>query len=299
MTERSALAIGVITSLTWGLTGIFVRLLPGFSPLAITTVRMLIALASVLPILVFSGANGGTSAGLAAALRRPVVAFLALLMVGYYLLATTAFQRAPVAEVALLISTQPLFILVIRAVRGDNPALSEIGGALLAIAGMLVILAPGLRAESATAQHFSGSMMALGAAALSASYAYIYRFLSERQHAPESSVVSLLTFALGSAILVVALSLTTMPSGLSDPSQEDVALLLGLGIVSTAIPTIGFSVASRALPAIVTATISLLVPLFSGLFGYIVLAERLSPTFIVGCIPVSLGVAMIIRRRRT
>lgn len=297
MTERSALAIAVATALTWGLTGIFVRLLPGLSPLVITAVRMLIALASALPLLVFSGTNGGALVGLAAALRRPMVYFLAFLMVGYYLLATTAFQRAPVAEVALLISTQPLFILAIRAVRGDKPAASEIGGALLAIGGMLVILVPGLNAESATAQHLGGSMMALGAAILSASYAYIYRHLSERRRAPETGAVSLLTFALGSAILLGALSQTTTPSGLSHASLEDLALLLGLGVVSTAIPTIGFSMASRALPAIVTATISLLVPLFSGLFGYLVLAERLSSTFIIGCIPVFIGVAMIIRQR--
>lgn len=298
MTERSALAIAAITALAWGLTGIFVRLLPGISPLAITAVRMLIALVSLLPILGYSGASGRISVGLTAALRRPAAYLLALLMVGYYLLATTAFQRTPVAEVALLISTQPLFVLAIRAFRRDNPALREIGGALLAIVGMLVILAPRLTDELAAAQHFSGSMMALGAAALSALYAYIYRFLSERQRAPESSSVSLLTFALGSAILLVALLLAKLPPDLSIPSPVDLALLLGLGIVSTAIPTIGFSMASRALPAIVTATISLLVPLFSGLFGYIVLAEGLSPTFIAGCIPVFVGVAMIIRRRR-
>jgi drug/metabolite transporter (DMT)-like permease len=86
--------------------------------------------------------------------------------------------------------------------------------------------------------------------------------LLERQRAPESGSVSLLTFALGSAILLVTLLLTRTPSGLSNPGLEDLALLLGLGIVSTAIPTIGFSMASRALPAIVTATISLLVPLY-------------------------------------
>ena len=131
-----------------------------------------------------------------------------------------------------------------------------------------------------------------------AEFPYIYRGLSKRQRAPETGVVSLVTFALGSAISLVAFSLTKIPSDMSFPSLESLALLLGLGIVSTAVPTIGFSMASRALPAIVTATISLLVPLFSGLFGYVVLAERLSPTFIVGCIPVFLGVAMIIRRRR-
>ena len=76
------------------------------------------------------------------------------------------------------------------------------------------------------------------------------------------------------------------------------ALLLGLGVVSTAIPTVGFSLVSRRLPAIVTATISLLVPVFGGLSAFLVLGERLSPNFLVGCVPVLGGVAMIVRRRR-
>jgi len=52
MTERGALAIAAITALAWGFTGVFVRLLPGLSSLAITAVRMLVALVSVFPVLV-------------------------------------------------------------------------------------------------------------------------------------------------------------------------------------------------------------------------------------------------------
>jgi len=110
--------IALITSLTWGLTGIFVRLLPGISPLAITAVRMAVALLCALPVSAY-GYSGMTrrTGGLASALRRPAAYVLALFMVCYYLLATSAFQRAPVAEVGLLISTQPLFVLAIRSLR--------------------------------------------------------------------------------------------------------------------------------------------------------------------------------------
>lgn len=304
MTNRSALIVGLITSLTWGLTGIFVRLLPGVSPLAVTAIRMAIALLCVLPVV----AHGTAGMALAPALRRPAAYVLASFMVGYYLLATSAFQRAPVAEVGLLISTQPLFVLAIRSLGGlsvfrstkrDPPSLRETGGALLAVGGMAIILGPGMSAAgSLTERHLIGSMMALGAAALSAAYAFLYRRLAEQGNAPDTNAVSLLTFAVGSVMLFAALALVAMPSSLPVPSLENVALLLGLGVVSTAIPTIGFSLVSRRLPAIVTATISLLVPVFGGLSAFLVLGERLSPSFLIGCVPVIGGVAMIVGRRR-
>ena len=205
-------------------------------------------------------------------------------------------------------STQPLFVLAIRSLgclpvfrsaNCERPSLRETGGALLAIGGMAIILGPGMSASgSLTERHLIGSMMALGAAALSAAYAWLYRRLAEQGKAPDTNAVSLLTFAAGSVILLAAMVLVAMPSSLPAPSWENVALLLGLGIVSTAIPTVGFSMVSRRLPAIVTATVSLLVPVFGGLSAFLVLGERLAPNFLVGCVPVLGGVALIVRRRR-
>ena len=309
MTNRSALMMALITSFTWGLTGLFVRLLPGVSPLAITAIRMAIALLCILPVVACG--NAGVTRGtrdLTSALRRPAAYVLASFMVGYYVLATSAFQRAPVAEVGLLISTQPLFVLAIRSfvclpgfrsANCERPSWRETGGALMAIGGMAIILGPGMSASgSLTERHLFGSAMALGAAALSAAYTYFYRHLAEQGKAPDTNAVTLLTFAAGSAILFVAMALVATPSSLPAPSWESVALLLGLGIVSTAIPTVGFSLVSRRLPAIMTATISLLVPVFGGLSAYLVLGERLLPDFLVGCVPVLGGVALIVRRRR-
>ena len=95
----------------WGLTGIFVRLLPGMSPLAVTTGRLSGALVVALPFFAISDARRSS---LRLAVKKPVAYALASLLVGYYLLATAAFQLSPVAEVALLLSTPPLFVLASR-----------------------------------------------------------------------------------------------------------------------------------------------------------------------------------------
>lgn len=291
------MAVAALTSLTWGLTGIFVRLLPSFSPLAITAGRLMIGLAAVLPVFILLRDR---RRGLIAALQHPVAYVLAVLMAGYYLLATAAFQLAPVAEVALLISTTPLFVLALRWVRGTLPARSEIGGSLLALGGMALILVPKMSfSGEAAVQHFYGDLWALCSAVLAAFYASIYRVLSERGRAPDASGVSVLTFVIGSVILILALALTPGSSGWSGSSGLDgtaLWVLLGLGVLSTAIPTLGFAIASRRLPPMVTATILLFVPVFAGLFAYVLLGETISLLFIAGCFLVLGGVAMILRQ---
>jgi drug/metabolite transporter (DMT)-like permease len=297
MTERNALLVAAVTSLTWGLTGIFVRLLPSISPLTVTAGRFVIALAAALPLLVL---YRDTRLGFKTILGRPVAYVLALLLVGYYLLATAAFQMAPVAEVALLLSTPPLFVLVIRGIRGERSTRMEIGGAVLAAGGIALILVPQMSfAGDRSVPHFYGNLIAMCAAALTAIYAYLYRILAERGRAPETGGIALLTFAIGSAILVGAVSLTPAPSGLAGLDSGALRVFLGLGLLSTAVPTLGFALASRRLPAMITATISLFIPLFAGVFAYLILGEGLSQLFLAGCALVLLGVAMIVRRGRS
>lgn len=185
---------------------------------------------------------------------------------------------------------------VFRSANCERPSLRETGGALLAIGGRAIILGPGMSASgSLTERHLIGSMMALGAAALSAvAYAWLYRRLAEQGQAPDTNASPLLDFrgrqrhparcnGAGRDAVFVARS-----------ELGNVALLPGWAS-STAIPTVGFSLVSRRLPAIVTATISLLVLVFGGL---VCCARRAPPNFLVGCVPVLGGVVGDRGRRR-
>ena len=51
MSDRVLLLVAALTSLTWGLTGIFIRLLPPVSPMLVASARLFIALLIVLPII--------------------------------------------------------------------------------------------------------------------------------------------------------------------------------------------------------------------------------------------------------
>ncbi|BBP03520.1 hypothetical protein TPL01_08470 [Sulfuriferula plumbiphila] len=295
MKSNALLAAG-LTSLMWGLTGIFVRLLPPLSALPVTAGRLLVALVVVLPVL---GLLRSSRRSFKSALGCPVAYVLALLLTGYYLLATAAFQMAPVAEVALLLSSPPFFVLIFRRVRGAIPDRAEIAGAVLAVAGITLILGSKMSfTGELPVHHLTGKLLAICAAGLAAFYAYMYRILAERGSAPETMGVAFLTFGLGGFILVLILGLVPTPSGWGALNGDALLVFLGLGVLSTAIPTIGFAVASRHLPAIVTAMISLFIPLFAGIFAFLVLGERLTPMFIPGGMLVLGGVAMILRQDR-
>lgn len=190
-------------------------------------------------------------------------------------------------------------MLAIRGVRGEPSSRTEIIGALLAVSGIAIILVPRISLpENQSSQHLLGDITAICAAGLTAIYAYTYRVLAESGKSPESTGVSLLTFAIGSVIFALAVALRPKPSGIFNLNSDDLPVFIGLGVLSTAIPSLGFAIASKRLPAIITSTISLFIPLFSGLFAYLILDERLSIMFLVGCVFALFGVAMIIRNSR-
>ena len=286
--ERGPVLAAGLTAVMWGVTGIFVRLLPPVSPVSITASRLVGALVVALPIFAISKAK---RSHLKEALKGPLGYALASLLTGYYLAATAAFQLAPVAEVALLLSTPPLFVLALRRIRGDVPATLELIGAGLAVVGIALILGPRLTLAERLGNHrLVGDVLAICAAILTALYIYIYRQVARDRRALEPTSVTFMTFALGSVALiavgcVLPTTITVTPFG-----GANLLIFLGLSILCTAIPSFAFAFASERLPSVVTATISLLIPLFAAAFAFVMLGERVPSTAIPGSVLVVAGI---------
>ncbi len=289
-----ALFLAGVTAIMWGLTGIFVHLLNSINPFIIVMIRLLIALGVITPFFLLSRSNREK---LKSASTQPIAYFLSFLLIGYYLLATIAFQISSVAEAALFISTSPLFVLIFRWIKNDVPVLVEIIGALIAISGISLIMMYKTNPLSSISFHnFIGDISAICAAALTAFYSYTYSILNKNSTAPETIGISMLTFALGTATLILIVFSTPIPLELKHIDSKTILAFLGLGILSTAIPTIGFAVSSKHLPAIITSTISLFIPIFAGLFSFLILDEVLPTMFIPGSILVLGGIAMIVHK---
>ncbi|WP_197495737.1 DMT family transporter [Acidihalobacter yilgarnensis] len=260
--DRRGVMGAVVTSMSWAATGVWVNLAPALSPLALVAWRLL--LAAALFWLLFPRVRRGF--GLQAW-------GLGAMLVAYYLAAVFAFQHAPVGEVALCIGCAPLFVLLYQALIGRWPTWREIVAVALTLAGLVVMVWPGLLGTG-VARMWSGLLVALVAAALTAAYATLHRRLALRQRAPSGAEIGRTAFApLGAALLAVA--------WLHGPSVRVLPLeilpviaVIGLGIVSTALPTVAVAVASSRLPAFLNTLIRLTTPLFATGFGWAFLAQQ-------------------------
>lgn len=289
-----ALTAAALTAIAWGLTGIFVFLLPPVSAFWIAGGRLGVGLLCVLPSLLLSAT---TRAALLRAARRPVAHFFAALLTAYYLFATSGFQHAPVAEVALLLCLAPIFVLFLRRLRGDIPGRREVGGAVLALIGLGWILAPRLFGSSATAHanHLLGDALAIAAAACTAVYADRYAQLNRAGQAPDPFGTTLLTLLLGSVVLLGVACVLDLPLPAAVRADTHALwLLLGLGVLCTGIPSLSFAYASQHLPPLVTATISLLIPVFAALFAALFLDQLLPLSMLPGSLVLLAGVALVL-----
>ena len=104
-----------------------------------------------------------------------------------------------------------------------------------------------------------------------------------------------MTFALGSVALIAVGWVLPTTISLTPFSGANLLIFVGLAILCTAIPSFAFAFASARLPSVVTAAISLLIPLFAAAFAFVILRERVSSTAIFGSVLVVAGVVMILR----
>ena len=188
--------------------------------------------------------------------------------------------------------------LALRRIRGDVPKVLEVLGAGLPVAGIVLILAPRLAlTERAVNARLIGDTLAVCAVLLTACDANLYRRMAKNDAAPEPSSVTFMTFVSGSTILLALMSLIPAPIPADAFRGSSLLLLVALSILCTAIPSFVFAFASKRLPPVVTATISLLLPLFAGAFAYLTLGEKVPLTAIPGSAFVLAGIVMILRGR--
>ena len=296
--DKSAFFGAVISAFSWGLTGIFVKEID-LSSLIITYNRLLIALVIAFPVIVILRRNNLNSF---LTLKHISSWGLSLLLVGYYLLATTAFKLAPVGEVALLLSISPVFVLILKWIARHKNYKNEIIGAVISVFGVLVITIPNILLENdyKSDTQLLGYMLSIVAAMLTAAYVFMFRILNTKNKPPDTLIVPLQTFFIGSLILGLYLYIFSNNQLMLTYNNDNALIFLSLGFFCTAIPTIGFSIAAKKLHAVVTATSSLLIPVFAGLLSYFILNEVPYWTIIPGGLFIIGGlVLMIVGRKKS
>lgn len=294
--DRGALLAAAVTAVGWGLTGAVIRLLPPVPAISVTAARLLVASLVTLPVLWLLA---GTDRLVWRVWRQPSAYGLGALLAGYYWLATAAFQLAPVGEVALLLSTPPLYVVIWYQLSGGRPGRGEIGGAVIAIAGLGLLLAPqwAMPTQDPGAR-VTGDVLALCASALVAIYALYYRAMEASACAPHVGGVMLLTFVIGASLLGLLQAVVPHTTPAPGFGVSDLPLLAALGVLCTALPSAAYAYAARRLPAVVTTSVSLLLPILAALFAFLLLGEGVPATAVPGAALVLAGIGLILRRSR-
>jgi drug/metabolite transporter (DMT)-like permease len=280
--DSLALAAGIVAPLSWGMTGIFVRLLHGVPTLGIVAARLVVAVVVLSPWILRRRDRW------AHAIRNP----WALAMGAYYVLATEAFVRAPVVDVTLLVGTAPIVAVGLERLRGHRAQRQQLMGALIAVVGLVWFLRPdaGISAERGL-----GYLFALGAAAASAAYAVGLRAQAEAGRPLDALSLTVAACVLGATASLALLAGDGALGALVRPSAVQMLHLVLLGVLSTAIPTLAFGIASSKLPSVLTTSLGLMTPLFAALFAGLLLGEWPTATAVPGALIALTGVVLVLR----
>jgi drug/metabolite transporter (DMT)-like permease len=289
--DLQGLAAALCATASWGMSGIFIRWLSGWSPFLILVGRFWVAIVVMLPFILLIP---GMRVSLIHSFSRPIVWGLSLPAIGSYVFGVSSIQMAPVGEVTLLFTTSPLFVMAYKIVKRLPIKRGEWLGTGLAIVGISFVLLPKLSIPAPTSgQTLIGYCFALGAAGLVALYAGWFNQLVKQKLAPPPLDIVFVTFVLGSVLSIfcaVCFSQFSIGEGINRPA---LLTLLGLGILSTAVPFFCYTVAAQRLPIMLSSAILLLEPVFAILFASVALQEIPSQWFWIGSLFVGGGLLSI------
>ena len=197
-------------------------------------------------------------------------------------------QHVPSAFAGLSMAVLPLFVLPLAhvLVPGDRMTWRKSGGFALGLIGAAILLGPGTLAAR------GGDLEALGRlACIGASISYAAGSILTRRCPPVDGMwLSALTLAVGTAILVPAMLATEGVPGTAPPGI--VAAIAFLGLVPTAFAVLlRVQVIRSAGPSFLT-LVNYQVPVWSVVFGWLVLSEDLPGRFFVALALILIGLTV-------
>jgi drug/metabolite transporter (DMT)-like permease len=275
----------VVVAATWGASFMFIKVgLEALAPLQVAFVRTALGAATLLAIVLALGDR----------LPRGREVWLHLFVAALFLnaapfaLYAEAETRVSSVLAGIWNAMTPLLALLVAlvALPEERPTRERVAGLALGFIGVLIVLGPwrGLGGDS-----LAGNLMCLAAAACyGIAFPYTRRFLSGR---PESAV----SISAGQVLAGSALGALLLPFAGAAPGGIDarvVLCMIGLGALGTGIAYIlNFEVIRKA-GATTASAVTYLIPIFSTVFGVVLLGEDLSWNEPVGAAVIIAGVAV-------
>jgi drug/metabolite transporter (DMT)-like permease len=291
---RTGLALAVLSAATFGTSGTFASSLidAGWSPAAAVLARIsLSALLLTIPAIISLRGQWGS-------LRRSagrVAAFGLVAVAGAQLCYFNAVQRVPVG-VALLLEYLGTILVVgwLWLRRGQRPRPLTIGGAVAAVAGLLMVL----DLTGSTSINPVGVIWGLLAAVGLAAFFVISADESADSLPPvamawASMCVGAVALGLLGLVRVLPLAATTAQVTLAGSRTSWIVPVLGLAVVAAAIPYIAGIGAARRLGAKLASFVGLMEVLFAIVFAWLLLGQLPTIMQLFGGAAILAGVTLV------
>jgi DME family drug/metabolite transporter len=260
----------------------------GASPLAVGALR--IALGG----LVLVGLAAATRAPLRRCLDRGVrgAALVGVAAVAAYQLSFFAAVTLTGVAVGTLVTigSAPVLAGLLGIVAGERPTRAWALATVLAIAGCVLLLIP----SGQTDLHVAGTLLALVAGASYAALTVAGRRLMLHTNSPDAVMA---VFFGGGALLLLPLLAVQDLHPLAN--WRGAAMVLWLGLVTTALAYWLFARGLARLSAATATTLDLAEPLMAALLGVVLLSERLSPQGVLGAGLIAGGLLLLTLRPPT
>ncbi len=264
-TYGSGVALALMATVGWSLSGLFVRLMPGLTGWQINCWRALfMALALIVWLLIrYRGEVWSKVAEVPPVALLAGATFFSLGSTMY----VTALTYASTANVACLAATAPLLTAVLsRFMNGETPSRATWFASVLALCGVAYIVRDGLEAGN-----LLGNVIAL---CYTASWAIQVNVLRRYRHVDMMPAMILG----GLAVFVVA----GLFGGGFNVGTDNIQMLAVMGLVQLAVPVILFARSARSIPAVVASLIVLLDVVLNPLWSWLGAGEVPDPRDAIG-----------------
>lgn len=294
--DTRTIALLTVPPLCWAGNAVVGRAVVGeFPPLALSLLRWLLALAILVP-LAWPALRAERAAMAAVVRQQPwLVVALSVLGVGVYnSFQYLALQTAPALNVTLIASSAPVFILLVGAIAfGERVRGAQVSGAMLSIAGVVVVLVRGDWQHLLGLQLVAGDLWMLAAAASWAVYTWLLR-----RHRPDLGLAPLLALqmAVGAASIAPFAAWEAAQGAAVAWSLKTAGALLFVALLPSLAAYWCWDRGVARAGAVLPVYFANLTPIFAAVFGAVALGEAPRAYHAVGLVFIVAGIHLAARR---
>ncbi len=285
--RRRALLEGVLAGTLFGTAAVLIRLLKDVDVFSIALWRLIIAFLALAATIFFLRKPFGF--GL---LKRNFVQvlFLGALLGLHFVLFVSSVMDTTIINATVLVNTTPIWSLLVSVlILGIKPTRLAAVGLIVSFLGVAIIAYADV-ASPTFSLNLKGDLEALFAAVAEAFYLSYGRDI--RRKVPILSLMLFIYMLSTLTVLAASVMVKSAPVFFT-MSLEAILILVGLGILPTALAhTLYFSSLS-SLKSFETATLALLEPITATLLGVLIFAEIPNALFILGAVFVLGGIISV------